>query len=240
MAKVIRPFSHIKVKTLANRVRPATVLTVNSNEFSARIGSATNGTTITVIADPERPRKFIEGAASYPATVSTYQEYEFPEIHWNGWGELSAAAGVARYVAYRSQSGVSGFFCGSANFAPFSLQSNDNYNQDFFCAAGGPLVTKTIYTCPNGGIANPDGMCVDSYPAVQGVQSYYYDYRKFTVSEYGSYAIAQSTANEKCLPPIYGGWDGESFVDGRNCKIETIGLTCPTGGTLNTVTGMCE
>lgn len=63
MAKIIRPFSHIKVKTLAARVRPATVLAVNGNSLTARIGTATNGIELTAIADPDRVGRFMEGNA---------------------------------------------------------------------------------------------------------------------------------------------------------------------------------
>lgn len=97
----------------------------------------------------------------YPAAqTGTTQQYQFPETHWTSYGQMASEGTAAGLVAYTYGGWWQGYTCASANFAGFSMQSNDGYNNDFYCAAGGDLITVPVYGCPDGGVYNPTtGMC---------------------------------------------------------------------------------
>ena len=70
MPKVVRPHTSLRIKTLAGRIRSAIVTAVDGDSITARIGTVKKaGEPITVIRDPERAGKFIEGTLFDPNTM---------------------------------------------------------------------------------------------------------------------------------------------------------------------------
>lgn len=81
MPKVIRPFTTIRVKTLTGRIRQAVVTAVQGNKITARIGTKTKSQPITVIADPLRRGRFLEGSAGPTVTGGIVTELNGFKYH---------------------------------------------------------------------------------------------------------------------------------------------------------------
>lgn len=81
MPKAIRPFTTIKVKTLAGRIRHAVVTAVEGNKITARIGTSSKSQPITIIADPLRRGRFLEGLAGPTVTGGIVSELNGFKYH---------------------------------------------------------------------------------------------------------------------------------------------------------------
>lgn len=185
---------------------------------SAQAGTNTDWVQVSPFAYPA-PNPLV--TFPYPPVASSQTSYQFPETHWTSYGQMASEGVAAGLVAYTYRPGVEGYMCASSDFAPFSVQSNDGYVNDFYCAAGGNLITTTTYTCPDGGYYNSvTGMCQEFQPTAEvtgGVLSSDNQYYYRTFTETGTLSVSNmALTNAEVLCIAGGGYPGAGIYQWWN------------------------